>query len=69
MGTAMRQANQGTPVPPGEMLEEEFLKPLGLSRAEAARRLGVPASPAVPVAAHCNTLPRPIQGLRVSAMP
>jgi addiction module HigA family antidote len=26
------------------MLEEEFIKPLGLSRAEAARRLGVPAN-------------------------
>jgi addiction module HigA family antidote len=26
------------------MLEEEFIKPLGLSRAEVARRLGVPAN-------------------------
>lgn len=32
------------PVSPGEMLEEEFMKPLGLSRAEVARRLGVPAN-------------------------
>ncbi len=26
------------------MLEEEFIKPLGLSRVEVARRLGVPAN-------------------------
>lgn len=32
------------PVAPGEMLEEEFMKPNGLSRAEVARRLGVPAN-------------------------
>ena len=31
-------------VPPGEMLEEEFMKPLRMSRAETARRLGVPAN-------------------------
>ena len=31
-------------VPPGEMLEEEFIKPLAISRAEVARRLGVPAN-------------------------
>ena len=30
------------PVAPGEMLEEEFMKPLGLSRAEVAHRLDVP---------------------------
>ncbi|MFI5399438.1 MAG: HigA family addiction module antitoxin [SAR324 cluster bacterium] len=32
------------PVPPGEMLEEEFMRPLGMTRAELARRLGVPAN-------------------------
>lgn len=30
------------PIPPGEMLAEEFMRPLGMSRAELARRLGVP---------------------------
>jgi addiction module HigA family antidote len=40
----MRQGERVVPVPPGEMLEEEFIRPLGLSRAEVARRLGVPAN-------------------------
>jgi addiction module HigA family antidote len=40
----MREGQRVVPVPPGEMLEEEFIKPLGLSRAEVARRLGVPAN-------------------------
>jgi len=40
----MREGQRVVPVPPGEMLEQEFIKPLGLSRAEAARRLGVPAN-------------------------
>ena len=31
------------PVTPGEMLEEEFLKPLGLSKYRLARDIGVPA--------------------------
>jgi antitoxin HigA-1 len=31
----------GPPIPPGEMLLEEFLKPLGLGQVEAARRLGI----------------------------
>jgi addiction module HigA family antidote len=30
------------PVHPGEILLEEFLKPMGLSQSELARRLGVP---------------------------
>src|SRR3954466_6578700 len=30
------------PTPPGEMLLEEFLKPLGLSQVEAARQMGIP---------------------------
>ena len=29
------------PTPPGEMLLEEFIKPLGMTQAELARRLGV----------------------------
>jgi addiction module HigA family antidote len=40
----MKQGQRVVPVLPGEMLEEEFMKPLGLSRAEVARRLGVPAN-------------------------
>ena len=31
----------GPAIPPGEMLLEEFLKPLGLRQVEAARRLGI----------------------------
>ena len=31
----------GSAIHPGEMLLEEFLKPLGLTQAEAARRLGM----------------------------
>ena len=34
----------GPAVPPGEMLLEEFLKPLGLRQAEAAERLGISAN-------------------------
>jgi addiction module HigA family antidote len=30
------------PTPPGEILREEILKPLGLSQVEAARRMGMP---------------------------
>jgi addiction module HigA family antidote len=40
----MRNTPAVVPVPPGEMLVEEFMKPLRLSRAETARRLGVPAN-------------------------
>jgi antitoxin HigA-1 len=32
-----------TPVSPGEMLEEEFLKPLGLTKYRLAKSIGVPA--------------------------
>ena len=32
------------PTTPGEIIEEEFLKPLGMSQAELARRMGVPAN-------------------------
>jgi antitoxin HigA-1 len=31
------------PVSPGEMLEEEFLKPLGLTKYRLAKSIGVPA--------------------------
>lgn len=31
----------GPAIPPGEMLLEEFLKPMGLGQVEAARRLGI----------------------------
>ena len=31
----------GPAIPPGEMLLEEFLEPLGLGQVEAARRLGI----------------------------
>lgn len=31
------------PVSPGEMLEEEFLKPLGMSNYRLAKEFGVPA--------------------------
>ena len=31
----------GPSIPPGEILLEEFLKPLGVGQADAARRLGV----------------------------
>jgi antitoxin HigA-1 len=30
------------PTPPGEMLREEFMKPLGLTQAELASKLGMP---------------------------
>jgi addiction module HigA family antidote len=31
----------GPAIPPGEMLLEEFLKPLGMGQSDAARRLGI----------------------------
>ena len=31
----------GPAIPPGEILLEEFLKPLGISQVDAARRLGI----------------------------
>jgi addiction module HigA family antidote len=30
------------PTPPGEILLEEFLKPLGMSQVDTARRMGMP---------------------------
>jgi addiction module HigA family antidote len=35
-------ARQVKPVSPGEMLEEEFLKPLGLTKYRLAKDIGVP---------------------------
>ena len=32
------------PTPPGEILLEEFFKPLGMSQVEAARQMGIPLS-------------------------
>jgi addiction module HigA family antidote len=37
----IRVPTHGPPTHPGEMLLEEFLKPLGLSQTELARRIGV----------------------------
>lgn len=37
----MRIPKGGPPTPPGEMLLEEFLKPLGMTQTELARRIGV----------------------------
>ena len=37
-----RVPTHGPPTHPGEMLVEEFLKPLGLTQTDLARRLGVP---------------------------
>jgi addiction module HigA family antidote len=37
----VRIPTHGAPTHPGEMLQEEFLKPLGLSRTELAEKLGV----------------------------
>ena len=34
-------ALESAPTHPGEMLNEEFLKPLGVTQSEAARRLGI----------------------------
>ena len=37
----VRIPTHGPPTHPGEMLQEEFLKPLGMSQAELAEKLGV----------------------------
>jgi addiction module HigA family antidote len=39
--TEMRIPADRPPTPPGEMLLEEFLKPLGMTQAELADRIGV----------------------------
>ena len=38
----MASSTRIAPVSPGEMLEEEFLKPLGLSKYRLAKDIGVP---------------------------
>ncbi len=44
MPMTLKSAITIDPVHPGEVLGEEFLAPLGLSSAELARRIGVPAN-------------------------
>ena len=39
----MRKSPKLAPVSPGEMLLEEFLKPLGISQYRLAKEIGVPA--------------------------
>jgi antitoxin HigA-1 len=39
--TMLRIPTNREPVSPGEMLAEEFMKPLGLTQTELARRLGI----------------------------
>lgn len=39
----MSKARKLAPVSPGEMLLEEFLKPMGISRYRLAKEIGVPA--------------------------
>jgi addiction module HigA family antidote len=36
--------NRLSPITPGEMLQEEFLEPLGISQYRLAKAIGVPAS-------------------------
>lgn len=38
---AVRLPANRSPIHPGEMLREEFLKPLGMTQAELAKRIGV----------------------------
>ena len=40
--TSVRAARLLEPIPPGEILREEFLRPLGISINQLARDLGVP---------------------------
>ncbi len=42
MPTSRRLPKHRAPTTPGEMLAEEFIKPLGLSQSELARRMKVP---------------------------
>ena len=39
----MSKTKKLPPVTPGEMLREEFLKPMGISRYRLAKEIGVPA--------------------------
>ncbi len=40
--TKLRIPKDRAPTPPGEMLMEEFLKPLGMTQVELAERIRVP---------------------------
>ena len=40
----MKQKNRLPTIPPGEILLEEFIKPMGLTQAQLARETGIPAS-------------------------
>jgi plasmid maintenance system antidote protein VapI len=48
-----------TPVSPGEMLEEEFLKPLGLTKYRLAKDIGVPPQ-RIAISLRVNVPLRPI---------
>lgn len=39
----MSKANKLPPITPGEMLREEFLRPMGVSQYRLAKEIGVPA--------------------------
>ncbi len=39
----MRKTRKLAPISPGEMLMEEFLKPMGISKYRLAKEIGVPA--------------------------
>jgi antitoxin HigA-1 len=39
----MRKARKLAPISPGEVLEEEFLKPMAISKYRLAKEIGVPA--------------------------
>jgi antitoxin HigA-1 len=52
------------PTPPGEMLNEEFVKPLGLTQAELAARLGM-SRPAVNAIINGKRAITPITAMRL----
>ena len=41
----MNPMDRLTPITPGELLDEEFLQPLGVSQYRLAKAIDVPASP------------------------
>ncbi|MBI4081088.1 MAG: HigA family addiction module antidote protein [Candidatus Lambdaproteobacteria bacterium] len=63
----MKTRRAVAPVAPGVMLEEEFMKPLAMSRAEAARRLGVPANRITQIVKGQRTI-TPETALRLEAL-
>ena len=48
---SITEAGRPAPVHPGEVLAEEFLRPLGLSASALARRIGVPGNRVSEIAA------------------